>query len=106
MGVLFLLLFFILQFFFEYKVGCPQLSTRHLTFIGLVVEWSNHNPTSRYITMSGIPITVSRRPHLQSDPLTVRLGKSGLKVTRITLGCMSYGTGRYDWTLLRRQALS
>jgi len=29
----------------------------------------------------------------------VRLGKSGLKVSRIILGCMSYGTGRYEWTL-------
>lgn len=34
-----------------------------------------------------------------------RLGSSGLKVSRITLGCMSFGTGRYgSWTLASDEA--
>lgn len=35
----------------------------------------------------------------------IRLGSSGLKVSRITLGCMSFGTGRYgSWTLATDEA--
>ena len=35
---------------------------------------------------------------------TVRLGKSGLKISRIILGCMSYGSG-YDWTLSEKDSI-
>ncbi len=36
----------------------------------------------------------------------VRLGKSGLKVSRITLGCMSFGTGGFSggWSLGEAEA--
>jgi aryl-alcohol dehydrogenase-like predicted oxidoreductase len=39
-----------------------------------------------------------------SDQLTVRLGKSGLKVSRIILGCMSYGGGE-EWTLSEKESI-
>jgi aryl-alcohol dehydrogenase-like predicted oxidoreductase len=33
-------------------------------------------------------------------PLQVRLGNSGLKVSKIILGCMSYGSSQWrDWAL-------
>ena len=36
----------------------------------------------------------------------VSLGKSGLKVSRIILGCMSYGDpGWYDWLLPEEEGL-
>ncbi|KAI0311622.1 Aldo/keto reductase, partial [Amylostereum chailletii] len=41
-----------------------------------------------------------RIPHNVRLPGTVRLGNSGLKVSRIILGCMSYGTSEWmPWVL-------
>jgi predicted oxidoreductase len=38
---------------------------------------------------------------------TVRLGKSGLKVSRIILGCLTYGTPEYqNWTLGEEEGLA
>jgi aryl-alcohol dehydrogenase-like predicted oxidoreductase len=40
------------------------------------------------------------RPLLILDGLAVRVGKSGLKVSRIILGCMSYGSSEWSpWVL-------
>ena len=37
---------------------------------------------------------------------TVRLGNSGLKVSRIILGCMSYGSPEWqDWVLPEEEAI-
>ena len=77
------------------------------------------HPTSRPITMSGVSPTstnsIKKMEYGQPVPrlrdkftaLTcsqVRLGKSGLKVSRIILGCMSYGTG-FDWTLSEKESI-
>ena len=38
--------------------------------------------------------------------MTVRLGNSGLKVSKIILGCMSYGTPEWQkWVLPEEEAL-
>ncbi|KAI0078628.1 Aldo keto reductase [Panus rudis PR-1116 ss-1] len=42
----------------------------------------------------------SHYPQLEADTLAVRLGKSGLKVSKIILGCMSYGSkGWSEWVI-------
>ncbi|OCH84121.1 Aldo/keto reductase [Obba rivulosa] len=45
-------------------------------------------------------------PELPSKPMPyVRLGKSGLKVSRVILGCMSYGAEWTDWLLDEEEAI-
>ncbi|EMD36276.1 hypothetical protein CERSUDRAFT_95617 [Gelatoporia subvermispora B] len=45
-------------------------------------------------------------PQLPSKPMPyVRLGKSGLKVSRVILGCMSYGADWADWLLDEEEAI-
>lgn len=42
----------------------------------------------------------------ESRAHTVRLGKSGLKISRVILGCMSYGSKDWqDWVLEEDEAL-
>ena len=81
----------------------------------------NTHPTSRPITMSGVSSvsnnSINKMEYGQPVPkltdeftaltylLTVRLGKSGLKVSRIILGCMSYGTGDFGWTLSEKESI-
>ncbi|PCH42970.1 aryl-alcohol dehydrogenase [Wolfiporia cocos MD-104 SS10] len=48
--------------------------------------------------MSTPPLPSKRMPY-------VRLGKSGLKVSRVILGCMSYGEGWADWLLGEEEAI-
>ena len=43
---------------------------------------------------------------LTSALLSVRLGNSGLKVSKIILGCMSYGDPRWqEWVLPEEEAI-
>ena len=43
---------------------------------------------------------------LKTDFVPVRLGKSGLKVSRIILGCMSYGSSEWmPWCLNEDEGL-
>ena len=46
------------------------------------------------------------RERVLTRPLIVRLGNSGLKVSKIILGCMSYGDkGWYGWVLDEAEAI-
>lgn len=46
------------------------------------------------------------RKRVLTCPLIVRLGNSGLKVSKIILGCMSYGDkGWYGWVLDEEEAI-
>jgi hypothetical protein len=51
----------------------------------------------------GLTVDVTQSPSCQS----VRLGKSGLKVSRIILGCMSYGTPEWqEWILGEEEGIA
>jgi hypothetical protein len=46
------------------------------------------------------------RTSLKASSFKVRLGKSGLKVSRIILGCMSYGSKSWqEWVLEERDGI-
>ncbi|KAG8953267.1 hypothetical protein FRC04_002677 [Tulasnella sp. 424] len=48
---------------------------------------------------------MSHPSHVKKGMPYVRLGKSGLKVSRIILGCMSYGSKEWqDWVLEEEEA--
>lgn len=56
-------------------------------------------PYGAYI---GCPCVTDRQP----APLIVRLGNSGLKVSKIILGCMQYGhKGWQEWVLEEEEAI-
>lgn len=51
-------------------------------------------------------LSVSRCRMLTRSRYTVRLGNSGLKVSKIILGCMSYGTPEWQsWVLPEEEAI-
>ena len=53
-------------------------------------------PYGRHPLPTHTPIVLTRFMHLYA----VRLGKSGLKVSKIILGCMSYGSkGWAEWVI-------
>ena len=50
-------------------------------------------------------LVVCRRVHLVHQFRSARLGNSGLKVSRIILGCMSYGDPKWqEWVLEEEEA--
>ena len=57
--------------------------------------------------MVGEPTSFMWSPSLVDImPRSVRLGSSGLKVSKIILGCMSYGTPEWqDWVLPEEEAI-
>ncbi|KAF7290758.1 Aldo/keto reductase [Mycena indigotica] len=96
-----------------------------------VWAWVNSDPVDASTAVSGtgqlagrrgsikddspIPMLLSKHPQLEmSSPQStrqsrvpyVRLGSSGLKVSKIILGCMSYGSSEWrDWTLNEEESI-
>src|SRR5947209_13134881 len=76
-------------------------------------ESQNQNTTRHPFASAGADVSPLNGParhgeHRTREPMDyVRLGKSGLKVSRICLGCMSYGIperGPHPWTLPEEQS--
>lgn len=56
-------------------------------------------------TVAGAETVVDNQRFLLTKP--VRLGKSGLKVSRVILGCMSYGTAEWaPWVLSEEEGIA